>query len=69
MAGDTLRCEKCDNALGIKQITDSRVDINPLMQGVIEKITIHRTETKEVEYAITIKCQACKTNTEIKKTV
>ena len=69
MSGDTFKCEKCENPLGLKSIAADRVDIHPLMQGTIERITIHRTETREVEYTVVIKCNLCKANTEIKKTV
>ena len=69
MPGDTFKCEKCDTSIGIKSIRDDKVEITPLMQGTVERITIHRTETREVEYTVVIKCGSCKANTEIKKTV
>ena len=59
MAGDTFICENCGNPLGIKLIRDHRVDIHPLRLGTISRIAIHRTETKEVEYCIMIKCEKC----------
>ena len=69
MAGDTFLCKNCGIPLGIKQVRDHRIDIHPLRLGSIDRIAIHRTESKEVEYSVTIKCESCKANTEIQRTV
>jgi len=67
--GDTFKCEKCSSSIGIKSVSDDRIDITPLMNGCIEKITVHRTATKEIEYTVTVKCGLCKSNTMITRIV
>lgn len=69
MPGETLKCLQCEAPIGIKSISDDKVDITPLMPGVIERITIHRTSTKEVEYTAILKCNNCMSKTEITKVV
>jgi hypothetical protein len=68
MTSETLKCENCDKPIGLKTINNDKVEITPLSNALIEKIIIHRTESKDVEYTAILFCGACQHRTEITKT-